>query len=85
MFVASLFPADVLKEVTDLRRRLVATKLTRLNARDIELLFPRGSFCRPDWIMAEALDVEETVREIFDLSHDVARAEDELELRARPN
>jgi hypothetical protein len=30
-------------------------------------------------------DAQKIVREIFDLSHDVARAEDELELRARPN
>jgi hypothetical protein len=36
---------------------------------------------------ADGLDEEaqRIVREIFDNAHDVARAEDELELRARPN
>jgi hypothetical protein len=85
MFDASLCPADVLQQTTDLRRQLIDIKLGRLRRRDVELLFPNGSFCRPDWNLAEAIDVEETVREIFDLAHDIWRAEDELELRARPN
>ena len=85
MFDAGLCPADALREVTDLRRQLIDIKLGRLRRRDVELLFPNGSFCGPDWNLAEAIDVEETVREIFDLAHDIWRAEDELELRARPN
>ena len=90
MFDCSLYPADAIREVTDLRRKLVASKLDHLrrlgHGRDAEMLFWNG-YCRPDWGLAEALgvDVGKIVREIFDLSHDVARAEDELELRARPN
>jgi hypothetical protein len=86
MFDASLCPANGLQQITDLRRRLIEIKLEWLCPRDVELLFFNG-YCRPDWSLAEALgaDVDKIVREIFDLSHDVARAEDELELRARPN
>ena len=91
MFDASLCPADALQQITDLRRQLIDNRLGELrrlgHARDIELLFFANDMCRPDWGLAEALgvDVDKIVREIFDLSHDVARAEDELELRARPN
>jgi hypothetical protein len=86
MFDASLCPADVLQQITDLRRRLIEIKLEWLCPRDVELLF-FNDYCRPDWSLADVLgaDVDKIVREIFDLSHDVARAEDELELRARPN
>jgi hypothetical protein len=69
VFDASLYPADALRPVTDLRRQLVANQLEELcrlgHARDVELLFARG-YCRP-------AAVGKFVREIFDLSHDVAR------------
>ncbi len=91
MFDASLCPAGVLQQMTDLRRQLVDNQLVELrrlgHARDIELLFFSNDYCRPDWGLADVLGeaVGKIVREIFDLSHDIWRAEDELELRARPN
>jgi hypothetical protein len=90
MFDASLCPADALQQITDLRRKLIAIQVENLcalgHARDIELLFFANDTCRPDWRFVDDLDddAQKIVREIFDLSHDVARAEDELELRARP-
>jgi hypothetical protein len=56
------------------------------HARDIELLFADG-YCCPDWSLADCLgeEAQRIVREIFADAHDVARAVDELELRARPN
>jgi hypothetical protein len=64
VFDASLYPADALRQVTDLRRQLVANQLEELcrlgHARDVELLFARG-YCRP-------AAVGKIVREIFDLT-----------------
>jgi hypothetical protein len=89
MFDASLCPADVLQQMSDLCHQLVESRLNALRQlgyeRDIELLFADG-YCRP-WALAECLDEEaqRIVRGIFADAHDVARAVDELELRARPN
>jgi hypothetical protein len=91
MFDASLCPADALQQITDLRRQLVAKQLKKLfelvDARDIEFLFFANDTCRPDWRFVDDLsdDAQKIVREIFDLSHDVWRGENELGLRARPN
>jgi hypothetical protein len=91
MFDARYYAASDLQQMTDLRRQLVASHLEKLSqfvdARDIQFLFFANDTCRPDWRFVEDLgeDVGKIVREIFDLSHDVARSEDELELRARPN
>ena len=90
MFDASLRPADALQKMNDLSRQLVAAQVEELRrlgyAKDIELLFADG-YARPDWGLADCLDEEaqRIVREIFDRVHDAMRAEDELELRARPN
>jgi hypothetical protein len=90
MFDASLCPADALQKMNDLSRQLVAAQVEELRrlgyAKDIELLFADG-YARPDWGLADCLDEEaqRIVREIFDRVHDAMRAEDELELRARPN
>jgi hypothetical protein len=74
--------------MSDLCRQLVEARLNALRQlgyeRDIELLFADG-YCRPDWDLADDEDVHAIVKEIFINAHDVARAEDELELRARPN
>ena len=76
--------------MNDLSRQLVAAQVEELRrlgyAKDIELLFADG-YARPDWGLADCLDEEaqRIVREIFDRVHDAMRAEDELELRARPN
>jgi hypothetical protein len=89
MFDASLCPADALQQMADLDRQLVEKRLEALcqlgHARDIELLFADG--CCPDWSLADCLgeEAQRIVREIFADAHDVARAVDELELRARPN
>ena len=86
----SLCPADALQKMNDLSRQLVAAQVEELRrlgyAKDIELLFADG-YARPDWGLADCLDEEaqRIVREIFDRVHDAMRAEDELELRARPN
>ena len=91
MFDARYYAASDLQEMTDLRRKLVAMQLEKLfelvDARDIELLFFANDTCRPDWRFVDDLgdDAQKIVREIFDLSHDVARAEDELILREHPN
>ena len=91
MFDARYYAASDLQQMTDLRRKLVAMQLEKLfelvDARDIELLFFANDTCRPDWRFVDNLsdDAQKIVREIFDLSHDVARAEDELILRERPN
>lgn len=91
MFDASLCPADALQKMNDLSRQLVAAQVEELRrlgyAKDIELLFADG-YARPDWGLADCLDEEaqRIVREmIFADAHAVMRAEDELELRARPN
>ena len=90
MFDASLRPADALQKMNDLSRQLVAAQVEELRrlgyAKDIELLFADG-YAQPDWGLADCLDEEaqRIVREIFDRVHDAMRAEDELELRARPN
>jgi hypothetical protein len=91
MFDARYYAASDLQEMTDLRRKLVAMQLEKLfelvDARDIELLFFANDTCRPDWRFVDDLsdDAQKIVREIFDLSHDVWRGENELGLRARPN
>jgi hypothetical protein len=91
MFDASLCPADALQQMSDLCRQLVGKRLELLRQlgyeRDIELLFFANDHCRPNWEIVDDLDEEAQliVREIFDNAHDVARAEDELELRERPN
>jgi hypothetical protein len=91
MFDASLCAAADLQKMTDLCRQLVAARLNALcqlgHSRDIELLFFSNDYCRPDWSLVDYLDEEaqRIVRQIFDNAHDVARAEDELILRARPN
>jgi hypothetical protein len=90
MFDANLCRADDLQEIAGLCRKLIANQVAELrrlgHARDIELLFADG-YCRPDWSLADGLGVDagRIVREIFDLSHDIARAGDELELREWPN
>lgn len=91
MFDASFCPADALQQMSDLCHQLVEARLNALRQlgyeRDIELLFA-GGYCRPDWALADCLDEEaqRIVREmIFADAHAVMRAEDELELRARPN
>jgi hypothetical protein len=84
------YPTSAIREITEMRRHLVESQLAELrrlgHARDIELLFADG-YCRPDWGLADCLgeDIHAIVKEIFINAHDVARAEDELELRARPN
>jgi hypothetical protein len=91
MFDASLCAAADLQQMSGLCRELVACKLERLRqlgyARDLELLFFANDPCRPNWEFVDDLDddAQKIIREIFDFSHDVARAEDELILRARPN
>ena len=91
MFDASFCAAADLRQMTDLIRQLVEFRLEELrrlgHSRDIELLFFSNDYCRPDWGLADCLDEEaqRIVREIFDRVHDAMRAEDELELRARPN
>jgi hypothetical protein len=91
MFDARYYAASDLQEMTDLRRKLVNLQLEKLfelvDARDIELLFFANDTCRPDWRFVDDLsdDAQKIVREIFDLSHDVWRGENELGLRARPN
>jgi hypothetical protein len=91
MFDARYYAASDLQEMTDLRRKLVAMQLEKLfelvDARDIELLFFANDTCRPDWRFVDDLsdNAQKIVREIFDLSHDVWRGENELGLSARPN
>jgi hypothetical protein len=91
MFDASLCAASDLQQMSGLCRELVACRLEELrrlgHSRDIELLFFSNDYCRPDWSLVDYLDEEaqRIVRQIFDNAHDVARAEDELILRARPN
>ena len=90
MIDASLCRADDLQQLNDLRRRLIAIQVENLcalgHARDIKLLFANG-YGQPNFDFAGAFgeDAQKIVCEIFVLSDDVARAEDELELRARPN
>ena len=88
MIDASLCRADDLQQLNDLRRRLIAIQLENLcalgHARDIKLLFANG-YGQPDFDFAGAFGAQKIVCEIFNLSHDIAIAEDELELRARPN
>ena len=90
MFDASLCRADDLQQLNDLRRKIIAIQIENLralgHARDIKLLFANG-YGRPDFDFAGAFgeDAQKIVCEIFNLSHDIAIAEDELELRARPN
>ena len=91
MFDARYYAASDLQEMTDLRRKLVAMQLEKLcelgHARDIEFLFFANDTCRPDWRFVDDLsdDAQKIVREIFDLSHDVWRGENELASRERPN
>jgi signal transduction histidine kinase len=91
MFDANLCAAADLRQMGDLCRQLVECRLALLrqlgHSRDIELLFVAGDYCRPDWSLVDYLDEEaqRIIRQIFDNAHDVARAEDELELRASPN
>jgi hypothetical protein len=90
MIDVGLCPADVLLQLTDLRRQLVASQLDNLcrlgYERDIELLFHEG-YCMPDWDLASVLDTEarDIVREICELGTDIERARDELDFRSRPN
>jgi hypothetical protein len=78
--------ADLLQQITDLRRKLAGQLMDSLGARDAELLFADGR-CTPDWSLANDLgeDVHSTVVEIFTLSSHIQFAEDELALRERPN
>jgi hypothetical protein len=91
MFNAGLCSASDLQQMRDLSRELVGCRLERLRqlgyARDIEFLFFAGDPCRPDWRYVEDIKAEaqEIIKRIFDNAHDVARAEDELKLRALPN
>jgi hypothetical protein len=91
MFDASLCAAADLQQMSDLNRQLVECRLDLLrrlgHARDIELLFVAGDYCHPDWSLVECFgeEAQQIVREIFVGAHDVARAEDELELRWMPN
>ena len=90
MIDASLCRADDLQQLNDLRQRLIALYIedlhTMCNARDIKMLFPNG-YGQPDFEFAGAFgsDAQKIVCKIFNLSHDIARAEDELQLRAFPN
>jgi hypothetical protein len=90
MIDASLCRADDLQQLNDLRRRLIAIQVENLcalgHARDIKLLFANG-YGQPDFDFAGAFgeDAQKIVCEIFNLSHDIAIAEDELMSRARPN
>jgi hypothetical protein len=80
-----------LQQMSGLCRELVACKLERLRllgyARDIEFLFFSNDTCRPNWEFVGDLDADaqKIIHEIFDFSHSIARADDELALRARPN
>jgi hypothetical protein len=91
MFDASLCAAADLRQMGDLCRQLVACRLEELrrlgHARDIEFLFFANDPCRPNWEFVDDIDEEAQliVREISINAHDVARGEDELKLRARPN
>ena len=91
MFDARYYAASDLQQMTDLRRQLVAYQLEKLrrlgHARDIEFLFFSNDMCRPNWEFVDDFsdDAQKIVREIFDLSHDVWRGENELMSRARPN
>jgi hypothetical protein len=91
MFDASLCAAAVLQQMSDLSRQLVECRLEELRRlgyeRDIEFLFFANDPCKPNWEFVGDLDEEAKliIRQIFDNAHDVARAEDELILRARPN
>jgi hypothetical protein len=84
------YPANVIREITALRRHLIDNQLAELrrlgHARDIELLFADG-YCRPDWEFANCLgeQVHSITLEIFKESIEVKHGEDELELRKRPN
>jgi hypothetical protein len=85
------YPTSAIREITAMRRHLIDNQLAELrrlgHARDIELLFEKDNYLQPDWGFADCLgeDVHAIVKEIFINAHNVARAEDELELRARPN
>jgi hypothetical protein len=91
MFDARYHATSDLQQMTDLRRKLVAMQLEKLrdlgHARDLELLFFANDTCRPDWRFVDDLgdDAQKIVREIFDLSHDVWRGENELASREWPN
>ena len=91
MFDASFCAAADLRQMTDLIRQLVEFRLEELrrlgHSRDIELLFFSNDYCRPDWSLVDYLDEEaqRIVREIFADAHSIARADDELKLRALPN
>ena len=71
-------------------RRIIALYIedlhTMCNARDIKMLFPNG-YGQPDFEFAGAFDedAQKIVCKIFNLSHDIAIAEDELATRERPN
>lgn len=90
MFDANLFPVDALRQITDLRRKLIEIQIDNLcalgHARDIKLLFANG-YGQPDFNFAGAFgeDAQKIVCEIFNLSHDIAIAEDELASRELPN
>jgi hypothetical protein len=92
MFDVSLCPANDLRQATEAFRQLIKCRLEQLrrigvDERDIKLIFPSGH-CHPDWCLVDDIldeDAKQLVREIFADAHDVARAEDELELRARAN
>jgi len=90
MIDASLCRADDLQQLNDLRRRLIAIQVENLcalgHARDIKLLFANG-YGQPDFDFAGAFgeDAQKIVCEIFNLSHDIAIAEDELATRECPN
>jgi hypothetical protein len=91
----SEFPSDcstpVLEHVTAMRGILIDHWLEGLRVlgrvSDLALIFPHGSFLQPDWdfVAASGEDAVVIVCQIVGLAHDVARAEDELELRERPN
>jgi hypothetical protein len=90
MFDYSLCPADDLQQLNDLRRRLIAIRVENLcglgHARDIKFLFANG-YGQPDFDFAGAFgeDAQKIVCEIFNLSHDIAIAEDGLATRERPH
>lgn len=90
MVDVSLCRADDLQQITALRRKLIEIQIDNLcalgHARDIKLLFANG-YGQPDFDFAGVFDevAQKIVCKIFNLSHDIAIAEDELASRELPN
>jgi hypothetical protein len=90
-FDPSACSTHVLEHTTAVRGILIDHWLEGLRVlgrvSDLALIFPSGCYLHPDWDFVDACgeDAVIIVREIVRLAHDVARADEVLELRKRLN